>query len=79
MLGNFFFVFLLLFYTVTEFFLHGLRPERQIGAKVTLCKAQVLTGVHLGREGRAVLPGRSENFWEERTFELGLEGEASGF
>lgn len=37
-------------------------------------KAQVLTGVHLSGEGRAALPVRSANLWEEMTFELGLEG-----
>lgn len=30
--------------------------------------------MHLSGEGRAVLPGRSENFWAETTVELGLEG-----
>lgn len=44
--------------------------------KSFLYKAQVLTGVHPSREGRAVLLGRSENFCEETTFELGFKGKS---
>lgn len=36
-------------------------------------KTQVLTGVRLSGNGRAVLHQRSVDFWED-TFELGLEG-----